>query len=109
MTGTVTLACLPPAREHLVRLMQEIDFGVVEGLTVLDGEPVFNPRPRLVREVKFGGENGPRPEAARGDFALKAPVRELFAQMEAMGDGIIRCIEVKHGLPFKMTVEEDAA
>jgi len=109
MTDTVALASLPPAGERLVRLMQELNFGQVWGLVVRDGEPVFDPPPRVVREVKFGGENGPRPETAKGDFALKAQVRELLAQLESLGDGIVECIEVKHGLPFRMTVEEDAA
>ena len=109
MTGTVMVAFLPPAKERLVRLMQEVNFGTVEGLAIQGGEPVFKPRPRVVREVKFGGQNGPRPEAGKHDFVLKREVLDLFAQMEAMGDGVIQCIEVKHGLPFKMTIEEDAA
>ena len=109
MVKTPTASSLPPARRRLVRLMQALTFGRIEGLAISHGDPVLDPPPRVVREVKFGGENGPRPEAAKADFALKAPICELFAQMEAMGDGIIRCIEVKHGLPFKMTVEEDAA
>ena len=109
MTDTVALASLSPAGERLVRLMQELNFGQVRDLVVRDGDPVFDPPPRVVREVKFGGENGPRPETAKGDFALKAQVREMLAQLEALGDGVVECIEVKHGLPFKMTVEEDAA
>jgi len=96
-------------RARLIELMQELNFGQVRGLVVRDGEPVFDPPPRVVREVKFGSENGPRPESAKGDFALKAQVREMLAQLEALDDGVVECIEVKHGLPFKMTVEEDAA
>lgn len=109
MVAVATAASLPPARRRLVTLMQEVNFGHVKGLVVRGGEPILNPPPRVVREIKFGSENGPRAEAAKDDFALKAQVRDLFAHMEAMGDGVIRCIEVKHGLPFKMIVEEDAA
>jgi len=109
MTDTVALASLSPAGERLVRLMQELNFGQVLDLIVRDGEPVLDPPPRVVREVKFGGENGPRPEAAKDDFALKAQVREMLAQLEALGDSVVACIEVKHGLPFKMTVEEVTA
>ena len=109
MAVVATVGALPPDGVRLVELMQRLNFGRVEGLAVADGEPVFAPPPRVVREVKFGAENGPRPEMAKADFALKAQVRELFAQMEAMGTGVIRTIEVKHGLPFRMTVEEDAA
>ncbi len=109
MADTLALASLSPAGKRLVRLMQELNFGQVRDLVVRDGEPVFDPPPRVIREVKFGGENGLRPETAKGDFALKAQVRELRAQLEALGDGVVECIEVKHGLPFKMTVEEVTA
>jgi len=104
-----TKSSLSHQQTRLIEVMQELNFGQVQDLVVRDGEPVFDPPPRVVREVKFGGENGPRPESAKGDFALKVQVRELLAQLEALGDGVVECIEVKHGLPFKMTVEEDAA
>ena len=109
MVAGATKAGLSPAQARLVEIMQRINFGRIEGLAVRGGAPAFDPRPRIVREVKFGGENGPRPEGTKVDFSLKAQVRELFAQMEAMGDGVIRSLEVKHGLPFRMTIEEDAA
>jgi hypothetical protein len=86
--------------------MQSLRFGTIEGLVVCGGEPVIDPPPRIVRDVKFGGENGPRPEAKLNDFALKEQVRDLLDQMDALGNGIIGCLEVKHGLPFRMEVEE---
>lgn len=89
--------------------MQRINYGRIEGLLVRCGEPVIDPPPRIVREIKFGGENGPRVEAAKSDFVLKAQVRELFAQLEALGNGVIPCIEIQRGLPFRMTVEEVCA
>ena len=100
---------LSAAQMRLVRLMQRMNFGRIEHLAVRAGRPAPCPPPRIVREVRFPGDNGPRPEITKDDFELKVQVRELFAQMEAMGDGTIRSLEVKHGLPFKMTVEEDAA
>lgn len=109
MAEAVALTSLPLAEERLVRLMQEVNFGQIENLVVRNGRPVFDPPPRIVREVKFGGQNGPRLEVAKGDFALKAQVRELFAQLEELGDGVVQCLEVKHGLPFRMIVEEVCA
>ena len=104
--GDATKSSLTRRRRQLIELMQRVNFGRIEELVIKGGEPVLDPPPRVVRGVKFGGQNGPRPETAKRDFALKAQVRELFAQMEAMGDGVIRSIEVRHGLPFNMTVEE---
>lgn len=93
-------------RKRLLRLMQEVNFGRIEGLAIRDGEPVFDPKPAIVREVKFGGENGARPEAGKDDFALRAQVVELFEHLSSLGNGIVRSLEVKHGLPFRMIVEE---
>lgn len=100
---------LPPPHQWLIEQCQRINFGRLEGLVVRAGRPVFDPPPRVVREVKFGSENGPRPEIAKADFALRTQIRELLAQLEALGDGVISTIEIKHGLPFRMIVEEVAA
>lgn len=101
-----SLRACSDSRQRLIRLMQRINFGRIEGLAVRGGQPAFDPPPRLIREVKFGGDNGSRPEGLRGDFTLKAQVRELFAQLEELGDGVVTCIEIQRGLPFRMTVEE---
>jgi len=100
---------LSPPRARLIQCMQRLDFGTIERLAVRDGEPVFDPPPRLVRDVKFGAENGPRPESCLDDFALKSQVRDLFAHLDTLGNGTIRSIEIKHGLPFRMQVEEATA
>lgn len=104
-----TKASLPAPQHRLVELMQRINYGRIEGLVVRAGQPVLDPPPRIIREIKFGGENGPRAETAKADFALKAQVRDLLAQLEALGDGVIPCIEIQRGLPFRMTLEEVCA
>ena len=94
---------------QLIELMQHINFGRIERIVIRNGELVLDPPPRVVREIKFCAENGPRPEAIKQDFVLKAQVCDFFAQVEALGDGVIHSLEIKHGLPFKMIVEENAA
>jgi hypothetical protein len=106
MSTTTTKKSLSGPRRRLVELFQEINFGRVLNLTVRDREPVLDPAPRIVRERKFGGENGPRPERASGDFPLKAQVLELCAALDELGDAVIDLIEVKNGLPFKMEVAD---
>ena len=101
-----TKSTLSPQRQRLVALMQRMNFGRIEGLHILNGEPLFDPQPRVIREVKLARDNGPRPEIVKTDFALKAEVIDLFAQLEAVGDGVIERIEIQHGLPFRMTFEE---
>ena len=106
MAKTMTKGDLSPARRELVELLQKINFGRIEGLAIHDGDPVLSPAVAVVRDIKFGGENGPRPEVGVGDFTLKAQVVDLFAHLDQMDKGIIRSLEVKHGLPFRMTVRE---
>jgi len=109
MPLTVSKASLSPAWKHLVKLMQEINFGYIEEISIHDGKPVFDPPPRVIREVKFGGANGPHAMTSVEDFALKSQVRELFERILALGNGIILALEVKNGLPFKMTILEEIA
>lgn len=97
---------LSPDGRRLIELMQRTNFGIIEDLHVKGGQLQFNPPPRVVRKLKIGGENGPRPEARAADFALKREVLELFEHLERLGNGVVRRIEVKGGLPFSLDVEE---
>jgi len=108
MAGSTSrnLRGLSPARERLLRLMQAINFGWIEDLAVHDGEPNFDPPPRVVRKVKIGADNGPRQEMGSADFALRREVVELFEHLEHVGNGVVRCIEVKYGMPFTVDIEE---
>ena len=108
MRSDVRKAKLTPAKKRLLKLMQQINFGRIEGLSVHENEPVFNPPPVVVRDIKFGGENDSRRELGADDFTLKAQVVELFAQFDCLGSGTVDVLEVKHGLPFRMSIKEAA-
>ena len=103
-----TKLSLSPERRRLVEIMQKIGFGQIQGLQVRSGQPVFAPAPRVVRKIKMGGQNAARSEIARRDFELKKEVRELLGHMSHLRDGIVARIEVKHGLPFSIDIEQDA-
>ena len=106
MNNVATKASLSPQRRRLLELMQGINFGRIEELVVRDGEPDFDPPPQVVREIKFGGENGLRREMTVEDFALKSQAVELFAQIDRLGNGTVLSLEIKHGLPFRMSLKE---
>ena len=89
---------LSASRASLLELMQSINFGQIERLVIEDGEPVFEPRPSVVHEHKFGSENGARSEVSIEDFVLKARVIELFAFFDEFGIGVVHLLEIKHGL-----------
>ena len=109
MVSSKNKAALSPARRRLLELLQQINFGRVENLTVKDGEPVFTPPPLVAREIKFGGENGPRRESSLDDFRLKSQVVELFSFFDELQNGTIEVLDIKHGLPFRIIVAEAAA
>lgn len=100
MSTPQTKSALSLARRRLVEICQRLNFGRVENLRVLSGEPVLDPAPRVIREHKFCSDNAPRPEAGRADCKLKSQVTDLMQLLDAIGDGTIAVLTVKHGLPF---------
>jgi hypothetical protein len=96
---------LSSSKKRLVEIMQTVGFGRIEELVIRDGEPDFNPPPRIVRMINFGGENGPRPELRHRNFNLKGQVIRLLLQISRLEDGTEVSIEVKYGLPFRMEIE----
>ncbi len=94
------------AARRLIEQCQRINFGRIEYLPIRNGDPVVDPLPRIVREVRLPGDNGPRPEAVLGDFALKRQVEDMLAEFARIGDGVVEVLIVKHGLPFSMHVVE---
>ena len=96
---------LQPGQKWLVETMQAINFGTISGLLVVGGEPTADPPPRLVRELRLPGENGPRPETRMSDFELREQIVELLREIERLGTGTIDLIEVRHGVPFRVFLE----
>jgi hypothetical protein len=104
---THTKSALSGPRRRLLETMQQLNFGRIENLAVHAGEPAFDPAPKIVQDIKIGGENGPRPELAQDDFVLKSQVAELFTHLSHLSD-IAVVIEVRHGLPFRLIVEQQS-
>jgi len=108
-TPNVSKQDLSSCRASLLTLMQSINFGWIERLPIRHGEPILSPRPTVVREHRFGGENGPRPELGVSNFSVKSEIIELLAFFDELQNGVIDVLQVKHGLPFRMTVAEESA
>lgn len=109
MNREITKRVLSAPRQRLVELMQEINFGRIEGLQVLSGEPVLTPPPRRLRDVRLGAkENGPHSMRVVGDFTLRREVVEMFALFDRERSVAIEVLEIQHGLPFRMTIADTA-
>ena len=93
---------LSDPQRRLVELMQDINFGRISDLPIRAGEPVFGADTVVEREIKFNGQNGPRPELEQHDFDLKQEVLVLLDHLKQITDGCVACLEIKHGLPFLM-------
>lgn len=105
MNQQTTKSSLSEAQSRLVELLQNLNFGRIEGLHVRNGQPSFDPPPRLFEKLKMGSENGPRAEASMHDFLLKHQTIELLEAIARIGDGQVLAIEVKNGLAFSMEIE----
>jgi len=105
MTHTLKKDHLTPARQRLLELMQTTHYGKIKDLSVKDGQPILVPPPRVIRKIKIAAKD-PRTKAASGDFTLKKEITEFFEHLDRLGTGVVKCIEVKNGLPFSMDIEE---
>ena len=59
MTNTMQLS---RPRMKLIELMQLVNFGRMKQLKIRQGEPVFDPAPTVIQDLKIGGSNDPRME-----------------------------------------------
>ena len=96
---------LSTPERRFAEAMHDVGFGRFESLRIERGEVVLDPWPTTVRGMKFGSADTVTHKAPLGDFELKAQVAELFEYVRSVDSGEIRCLEVRHGLPFSMEVE----
>jgi len=104
LSKAVTKTDLSAPRARLIELMQDLNFGRIEGLEVRDGEPQLDPPPTAVRLFLFGKANGPNESRSRDDFALKRKLVELFEIFDRERSLSIQELMVDNGLPIRMTV-----
>ncbi len=106
MKENLTLKKITPAQRRLVELMLELNFGQIEILRIIDGEPCFDPPPRIVREFVFGKDNAGHSCIGKKDFVLKKQVTDLLEQIGKIKNGKIRSLSVQDGLPVRMKLEK---
>ena len=105
MTQATRFSQLSAPRQALVRLLQSMNFGSLECLEVRSAEPVFNPPPTVLVEVKLDSEPELRPELDLADFELRAEITRLFAQLDILDDGALERVDIRHGVPWRMVIE----
>lgn len=96
---------LLPVERVLLEAIRSLGFGQIEFLRIRGGEPVLDPWPTIVRDLKFGVDRQEQRPTSGNDFELKREVAELFEYTREVDDGEIRVLVVRHGLPFTMEIE----
>ena len=96
---------LSGARQVLVRLCQSTNYGCVRGLRVKNADPVFDPLPQVLVDVKLDADEDPRPEFDLTDFVLRDEVRRLMSQLDELENATIESIEVRAGIPRRVVIE----
>jgi hypothetical protein len=104
LSKAVTKTDLSTPRTRLIELMQELNYGRIEGLEIRDGEPQLDPPPIAVRLFMFGKTNGPNESRKRDDFVLKRKLIELFEIFDRERSLSIQELMIDNGLPVRMTV-----
>ena len=105
MPETTRFLQLSEPRRLLVRLCQFVQFGQILGVQVRGGEPVFQPEPTVVLDLKLDCDKAPRSELELTDFVLRKEINRLMTQLDALEDGCVARIDVNAGIPRRILVE----
>ena len=105
MSRVISTSDLRASERAFVAAMHRLGFGRFESLRISSGELVLDPWPTTVRGVKFAVEEPTASRTPPDEFELKRQVIELVEYVRAVDAGEIRCLEIRHGLPFSMEVE----
>jgi hypothetical protein len=105
MPGLKRLLQLSPARQALVRILQAINFGELQGIHIRDADPIFDGDSVVIVDAKLDKEEVPRPELDLADFALSAEVLRLMSRLDELKSGTIQRLEVRAGIPRRLVFE----
>ena len=99
-------SALSEPRRKLVQVIRRLHYGQILQLQILKGEPVFDPAPQVVRDIKLASDPSPRPEPRAATTELTQQFWDLFAFFDQLRDGVIDRIEIKAGQPFRVLLTE---
>lgn len=99
---------LTKERRWLVEQCQRLQFGAIKGLRICRGQPVIDPPPEMVSDVKLGTDVEPIRLPAMEEWALKIHFVHLFREFDSRQDYVIDVLEIQNGLPFKRRAQEVA-
>jgi hypothetical protein len=105
---TLKFSDISPARQKLLRLCQDVNFGTIRDLAVQTGDPAFVPPPVVLRDIRLDIDEGSRPEIELADFCLRHDVRRLLRCLDDLQTGMIEQIEIRSGIPRRVLIRTRA-
>jgi hypothetical protein len=106
LTLGATRTSLTEPEKRLARIFHRIQFGRIEGMLFRDGEPAFDPLPRIFRKIKLGAGDNIGTADYSEDSLLRPQEVDLFNRLRKLEDGKLDFLEVHNGLPSLMKIEE---
>ena len=100
---------LSELRQMLIRRCQQIGFGRIGPFVVQNCDPVVTPETVVFVEMKLDGNEVPRTEYSLADFELSKEAVRLFAELDAIRDGIVEHLEVRAGIPRRLVLRVSCA
>ena len=97
---------LSPARFKQAKCRQCFNIWTIERLTIWNSEPVWDTPARVIRNVKFGTDNGSRSESDIADYAVNVLVRDLLARLDDLGNKTFFCLKIQYGPSIGTQLEE---
>jgi hypothetical protein len=77
-------------------------------LAIKAGEPVLDPPPTLLVDMKLDRDDAPRSEFELADFELSHEVVRLFERLDELATTSVELLEVRAGIPRRLVFRASA-
>ena|ERR1017187_5583057 len=100
----MTKRSLTPGQRQTLEIIEAMGFGLIEGLSIYNGQPCYDHPPRIIQEIKLASEPDRRPDHSDVNLTLKKEFEDLFNQLGRLDNRTVD-IEVHHSAPFRLVLE----
>jgi hypothetical protein len=84
-------------------------FRQIIGVTIQNGEPIFDPETTKLIDVRLDADETERQESNLADLVLRDEVRRLIAHLQVVENGRIDRIDIRAGIPRRIVIERRVA
>jgi hypothetical protein len=100
----MTRGALNSRQGRTLKIIEELGFGRIDGLSIRDGQPCYDRPFRIVESIKLDSEPERRADHDDADQAVKKEFERLFSQLNELRNGVVD-IDVRHGVPFRLVID----